>query len=332
MVVVGAGIAGLSAAFALAGHVDVTVCEAGVIGTRGASSLPAALLNPHRGRTARAHPDDVAGLAAFWRRDVALQESGLDGGAARKGVLRIAATARQADLWRDAPRDATGVRFLEPEKVPVEYHAPHGALHVTDGGWVRPERLLRALAEAIRAAGGRVVEGVPVRRLTRTTGEWRIETDGETHRATHVVLCTGADEAPAIDGIRFSGNEPLVRVAGDVVGLLDPRGFATPVAGAVYGAWEDGTAWIGGNHRDPANVDPSAADRLRMSFGWFVPALREAPIAHTWSGVRLKRRGNRPLVREVEEGMWFFGALAGRGFLCGALEAERLAAAIRTRW
>ena len=327
--IIGAGIAGLSAAFALAGRIDVTVVEAGAVGTCGASSLPAALLNPHRGRTARAHPDDLEGLAAFWHRDDILRRAGRDGGAMRGGVLRIASTARQADLWRHAP--SNGARFLRPEEVPPEYHAPHGALRVPDGGWVRPERLLQALAGATRAAGGRVVEGARVRRIARVRDVWLVETDHETLQATHVVACTGAEQPPSSGEMRLTPDEPLARVAGDVVGLVLPHGFATPVAGAVYGAWESGTAWIGGNHRDPAGADPDAASRLRTSFGWFVPALRDAQIVDTWTGVRLKRPGNRPLVREVGDGAWFFGALAGRGFLCGAREAERVAGTILAR-
>lgn len=332
--IVGAGIAGLSLAFALAPRARVTVLEAGEVGGQGASSLPAALLNPHRGRTARAHPDDLAGLAAFWQRDDALRAAGLETGTRRTGVLRIASTARQADDWADVAGAGREVRTLEPTEVPAAYHAPHGAILVEPGGWLRPRLLLSALAEAIRAHGGQILEHVYVDRLTRIDGTYRVHTSSGTHAATQVAFCTGAEPIPNVLAAAGTAGEDAVagdlpdlqRVAGDVIELASSQPFATPVAGAVYGAWADGKAWIGGNHRAPEALDPGAPEALRRSFSWFVPSLRHAPATAVWTGVRAKQPGNRPLVREIAENVWILGALAGRGFLCGAAEAENLAA------
>lgn len=325
--IVGAGIAGTSLAYALREEAEVTLFDASGVGRSGASSLPAALLNPNRGRTARAHPDDLAGLAAFWRRDDALRAAGHDTGAVRSGVLRIASSERQAADWRDAAAAGGSLRRLSAAELPPAYHAPHGALLVSQGGWVRPNALLAALAAAARGAGVRIREHAPVRRVTPADGGFVLDTPTGPCTASHVVFCTGAEPLPP----ELDPGVELQRVEGDVVELRTPLSLALPVAGAVYGAAAGGSAWVGGNHREPGRPDPAAPEALRRSFSWFVPDLRDAPIASVWTGTRVKRRGNRPLVTEIAERVWVFGALAGRGFLCGAAEAERLAARLLAR-
>jgi glycine/D-amino acid oxidase-like deaminating enzyme len=322
--IVGGGITGLSLAHALSPSVPVTLLEAGAIATRGASSLPAALLNPHRGRTARAHHEDVAGMDAFWRRDAELRAAGHDTGSMRTGVLRIASDQRQLELWRDTVGGADAVRRIDPEAVPAAYHAPFGAILVRDGGWVQPALLLGALAASSRRAGARIVEGVRVRDLKDHASGWDLATSDGRWRATHVVICTGAEPVPG----RHQPEIELERVAGDVVGLASATPFPLPVAGAVYGAYREGTAFVGGNHRPPDSADPTAPEALRSALGWSVPTLRQAEIASVWTGVRAKRRGNRPWSGPIADGLWFSGAMAGRGFLCSAAEAERLAASI----
>lgn len=321
--IVGAGIAGLSLAWRLAGRTQVTLLEAGALGARGASSVPAALLNPFRGRTARAHPDDLAGLAAFWRRDEVLRSRGHDTGSLRTGVLRIASDAGQADLFQ-AQRGQDGPHWIPTGEVPTAYHAPHGAVLVRDGGWIRSARLLAALGDDVRTHGVDVREHARVERFERVgggAGGWRLELADRSVPADIVVWCPGAEPVPG----PHAPVGPFQRLEGDVITLAAEPAFPYPVAGAVYGAADSGRAWVGGNHREAGTPDPGAATSLRRSFGWFVPAVRGAEIASVWSGVRLKQKSLRPLAAELADGLWFLGAFAGRGFLCSALEADRLA-------
>src|SRR5690606_29915426 len=100
-------------------------------GVGGASGVPAALLNPHRGRSGRAHAADLAGMAAIWQLTAALEAEVGASGAHRSGVLRIADNAKQARAWQRID----GTRWLEPGEVPAVYHAPFGAMLVEGGGW-----------------------------------------------------------------------------------------------------------------------------------------------------------------------------------------------------
>jgi glycine/D-amino acid oxidase-like deaminating enzyme len=313
VVVVGGGVAGTTLAWALARRrVPCVLCERGRIGAQGASSVPAALLNPHRGRSARADPQDILGLRAFWTLVDRLTADGLDSGATRGGVLRVAPNARRATAWRALE----GTRWLEPAAVGAPYHAPYGALLVPDGGWVRPSTLLSAVAHAARAAGADVRENLAVRAVRPGP---IVVTDADTIDARHVVLCIGADDGPGLP------LPPLRRIAGEVVTLRLADTPAWPLAGGVYAAFGGGRAWLGGNHREAARPDPGAADALQRALAWSLPVAADAPRIDVWSGVRARGASPRPIVTAIARGVSYYGALAGRGFLCAADLSEALA-------
>ena len=323
--VVGGGVAGLSLGYALGLRgVPVVVFERGRIGAQGASSGPAALLNPYRGRSARAHPDDLAGLDAFWRRDRALRGRGLDPGAERSGVLRVAPDRRRARAWSRHQE----ARWLDPPDVPAPYRAPHGALLAADGGWVRPRMLLAALRAASVEHGAEVREGVRVLRLEPAADGIRLVTSAGTAAVDRVVLCVGADASPDLP------LPPLSRVAGDIVevstGRLAPPP-RLPLGGSVYAAFVDGHGFVGGSHRDPDVPDPQAPLRLLERLDATLPGIGAEPGRSLWSGVRAVGDTPRPLVSDSVPRVTFFGALSGRGFLIAALMAERLAGTLAER-
>lgn len=316
--IVGGGVAGLSLARALAGRRRVVLFEAERMGA-GASRVPVALLNPHRGRSARASDLDLAGLAEMRALDERLRAAGHDGGARFCGVLRLATSARQAQQWRARAAGNPGVRWLAPGEVPPAYHAPFGGFLVLEGGWLEPARWLSALADAARAQGAELCEGARVTKLSRRGERWAVATGNGEVLAEQVVLCLGADHLP---GTPFAG---LERVRGDVVTLSPAPALPYPLAGAVYGVPLARGFAAGGNHRDPDAPDPGAPARVAAGAARFVPALRGAAMVAHWTGVRARRPDNRPLAGELEPGLWALGALSGRGFLAAALLARQLA-------
>ena len=324
--IVGGGVMGCTLTYRLAARgLRVTLIEQGQVGS-GASGGPVALLNPYRGRSARASDFDLESLAAMWRLVAEIeglsQASGVyPSGVYPSGVLRIASNARQTKTWNRRE----GVRWLEPGTVPAGYHAPFGGFVAAQGGWLEPRRWLDALLGAARQRGATVLEGCEVEHIE---ADLSLRTTVGTLRASSVVLCTGS-------GLTLGqGALGLEHVAGEVIGLETRIPLPYPLAGAVYGAAVGETFYLGGNHRpagkSDAQTDTGAPAQLQRAGGWFIPALQDAPLRSVWHGVRTKAADNLPVVRELAPGLWFAGALAGRGFLCAAHVAavlsERLAA------
>jgi glycine/D-amino acid oxidase-like deaminating enzyme len=55
---------------------------------------------------------------------------------------------------------------------------------------------------------------------------------------------------------------------------------------------------------------------------WAVPAVRDGTVQATWSGVRAKAAGGRPVLRALAPGLTAAVGFAGRGFLVAAHAAE----------
>jgi len=317
IVIVGGGVMGCTLSYLLAARGRrVTLLESYRIGQGGASGVPVALLNPYRGRSARASDFDTASLAAMWRLVDELEAQGLETGVHRSGVIRIASNAKQAKTWRGR----AGVRWLDVTAVPGAYHAPFGGFVAPQGGWLEPRLWLKALAEAAQKRGATLVENCAVRHVTPGL---ELETTQGTIQATRVVLCSGSGTALG------QGVLGLENVAGEVIGLERDDDFANPLpyplAGAVYGAQVADTFFLGGNHRPATLADETAPAQLQRAGGWFIPSLQGAALTSVWHGVRAKTESNLPLVCELRPGLVFAGALAGRGFLCAAHVALELA-------
>jgi glycine/D-amino acid oxidase-like deaminating enzyme len=319
--IIGAGIAGCALAYELSKYdCDVTLIDAKEVGS-GASSVPLALLNPHRGRTARASELDKAGLKSMWELKAELESLRFDSGMHQTGILRITSSERQAKLWRKLD----DVKWLGPSQVPETYHAPFGALLVEDGGYVEPSKLLNALVSVAKQRGVRVLEQHTVERIEGekgSRGEREILIFPPCSPApllpfALVFLCSGASKT-------FTANLQLEYNAGDVIGLESDVALPHPIAGAIYGSSHGGVVYMGGNHRDEDDEDVYHLEQLQKSSSWFIPALKDAKRVLNWSGVRAKQESNEPLVKELEPNLYFFGAFGGRGFLCAYHLAKQL--------
>ncbi len=294
--------------------VTVTLLERSGTGHAGASGVPVALLNPYRGRSARASDFDQTSLTAMWALVDDLERQGFLAGVVRGGVLRVASNAKQAKTWKKRG----GITWFEADEVSSGFYAPFGGFVAPSGGWLRPQLWLHALVGAARQRGAVMREDCNV---THIGTALEVYTEQGTLQAQTVVLCsgTGAFLGEAVLGLRH--------VAGEVIGLTLPHpepALPYPLAGAVYGAQVGETFYLGGNHRPAGQPDENAPALLQRGGGWFVPALQGAALSSVWHGVRVKAEDNLPVVRELRPGLWFAGGLAGRGFLASAHVAERL--------
>lgn len=152
----------------------------------------------------------------------------------------------------------TGVRRLAPDE--LRTHEPNvaglAALHVPETSIVDFARVVAALADEVRAAGGRVALGARLLACRRTADGLVLETTAGAVHAAHLVNCAGLHSdrvarrcgvAPGLAIVPFRGDfwfvrRPLVR--GLVYPMPDP---AFPFLGVHFTRRIDGTLEAGPN-------------------------------------------------------------------------------------
>ena len=209
--VIGAGIAGLSAAARLARHGRVVVCEA-----EGSPGVHAS------GRSAAfAHFDmDAPLVRALTAASMPLLE---EPGARRHPALFVALEGQQSEL----DRVEAGYREWQPEVrrstseeartlVPVFREGKNGiigALLDEAGRKLDAHALLEGHRHALLAAGGEILTGSPVTSLRHDGAAWIVDTPSNCYSAKIVVNAAGAwaDKIARLAGVAPMGLTPLRR-------------------------------------------------------------------------------------------------------------------------
>ncbi len=325
-VVIGAGMAGASAAYELAAIGRVLVLEqeerpgyhstgrsaalyAETYGNRTVRALTTAgkgfylqppagfaehpLLTP-RGVMLIARPDQRHSLDGFMAemKNLAGRVSRLDGAAARAKVPVL-----RADYVAEAAFD--------PDAMDIDVHGLHS-------GYLR----------GLKARGGQVVVDARVGALTRENGAWRIRSKAGEFRGRVIVDAAGAwaDEVAALAGAKPVGLVPKRRTAilfqpsagTDVRGWpsvidIDEHFYFRPDAGRLMASPADETPM------PPCDVQPEEIDIAilidRLEKAAELPVKR---VEHRWAGLRTFAKDKTPVVGydpKVEDFFW----LAGQG-------------------
>ncbi len=204
--IIGGGIAGVSAGARLAGLGSVTLLEAEPALGYHASGRSAALYEPRYGS-----PSTVAlSLASgdFYL-DTACEML------TPRGLMMVANADEQAtfeadcdgmEMTRISPEEACAIMpILNPEMV------AHAAKH--DEAWdIDTDRLIQHFARELRR-NGRIVTGAQAVAIRRLPNGWEVDTGGETYSARNIVNAAGAwvDEIAAMAGVAPIGITPLRR-------------------------------------------------------------------------------------------------------------------------
>ncbi len=334
VVIVGGGVIGCCVAFELADRhrARVTVLERAVPGAE-ASSAAAGILgaqieshgNPDRARFELM----VASRARHQELDARLHEAvGFGSGFRTCGVLKV--TARDdADLEREygfqrplgarlSIVDGDEARRIEP----ALDRAIRAAAHFPDEAQVDPAQLLRALQQACAARGVVFRGGTIVRGVARSSG-----------RVTGVVLQDGAIDARSIVvaagswSSLVSGLPEGLRRVRPIRGQIVQVETRPPIVrNIVFGergyvlARPDGRTILGSTMEDAGHVKEVTAGGLHAVLGHAIgllPALASAPVTATWSGFRPATVEDRPLIGEVEPGLFLATGHHRNGILLG---------------
>jgi tRNA 5-methylaminomethyl-2-thiouridine biosynthesis bifunctional protein len=338
-VVIGAGLAGAAAATSLARRGwQVEVLDAGDHPAAGASALPVGLLAPHQS------PDDNL-LSRLTRAGIriTLQEC-----AARLGEGDWQASGVLEHRLDDA-RPVPEVEGLAPwsraataeEKRAGGLDETAAAWWHTQAAWVRPGALVRAW---LGQAGIVFRGGCAAHSVVRDGEDWRVlAADGaELARATLVVVAAAHASAALLDAAVAThpvrGQVSWGLMHGEAASLpvfpLNGHGHFVPRVPTPQGlAWFSGSTYgRGETDLAPREADQAAnLERLRV----LAPAAAAALAGdfakgevQAWTGVRCASADRRPLVGEVQAGLWVSTAMGSRGLsfaaLCGELVAARL--------
>ncbi len=309
MLVIGAGVAGLAVAHALAARgVDVTVAEISDGIFDSASWFAGGMLAPWCERESAEEEVVTLGKAAadWWDRAVPAEVQ-------RRGTLVLARPRDASELARFASRtsnheavDEAAIAALEPDLAGTF----RKGLYFSGEAHIDPRRVLAGLQSRLAAQG-----------VT-----FRFATDGRTVQGyDHVIDCTGfGDSKPGLRGVR---GEMLILHAPDVsitrpVRLLHPR-FPLYVVPRDDHHFMIGATMIETTDSRPVTVR-SAMEFLNAAYGLH-PAFGEASIVEMGVGIRPSYPDNLPRVTCAGNTISING-LYRHGFLLAPAMAEKAAA------
>jgi D-arginine dehydrogenase len=324
-VVVGAGIAGASAAAALAERGSVAVLDmeehAGYHTTGRSAALYSKIYGNAviRALTRASHEFLFRPPADFAPHPLVLPRPTLYFARADQSAsldrMRADDDVKAGTELLDASRAASMVPIFRPGYL-------HAAALDPDSADIDVHELHQAFLRRTRALGGRIVLGAAVREARRNGDTWSVSTAQESFVAPVVVNCAGAwgDEFAQLAGVRPIGLRPLRRTAmrieapagADVARWpvaidVDEEFYFKPEAGALLLSPAD-------EHESPAcDVQPEEID-VAIAVDRFEGAttLRVERVTRRWAGLRVFTSDRTPAIGFDDKARGFFW-LVGQG-------------------
>jgi glycine oxidase len=300
--VLGAGVAGLSAALALA---DTGLDVALISDARAGEASPAAggILDTGHGFNNAGTQRLMRTARDLWPAYVAMlaERTGVSVALNRDGVLELATTLHDAERLRRLAGD--DVDWLDAaslvEREPQLTHAL-GALHFRHDGALNPLILLKALKQAVgRHVHVRVMQqtvtaiapGRPDEAVSVTLG------DGSSLSAMRVVIAGGAWSSTIV-GIPM--HLPVAPVRGQLMSVASKALRHVVMLGSGYAIPRgDGRTILGGTEEN-TGFDPQhtaeGAQQVRALAAAILPSLGTAGMLSTWAGLRPMTRDGLPII------------------------------------
>jgi D-arginine dehydrogenase len=325
ILVIGGGIAGLSAAGALSNHANVTVLEAEEQIGFHSSGRSATMLHYALGdRLVRAltlasrrffdsPPDGFSDVPIGRRMPVLVHARDDDRQELDALDVEISLFAKLERL------DEQGVHELCPL---LKRDARHG---IADRHGIRldPHALLQGNLRQLRARGGELVTSARAANIARDSGLWTVRTErGEEYSAPILIDAAGAwaDVIAGLAGIQPIGLQPKRRT---IITFDAPPGteleglpFAKTVGDELYFAPESGRLFA--SPMDEIPTDPCDAQPDELEVALAAHRMEERTIVHVerihskWAGLRSFAPDRRPVAGFAPETDGFFW-LAGQG-------------------
>lgn len=323
VIIIGGGIAGVSLAAELAGHMSVILLEAETLPGYHATGRSAAVFVPNYGDApirelslrSRAHFD--APDPDFWPSPLLKH----------RGLLRIAHADGQDD-YRAQTEGAAGVEpipvaeavqlfpLLRPERF-VE------ASYERDVHDIDVDALLQGYLRKARRLDARVETNKRVGAITRQTDGWSVATDTGGHSAPILVNAAGAwaDEIAILAGLPPLGMRPCRRSVAvlplpDAIENPDEMPFVVPFPLGWYAKAEAGRLLVSVAEEDPASPGDAFADDMVIAEGLHRfsedTTVEIRRLESSWAGLRTFSPDGYPVVGRDPHDVRFFW-FAGQG-------------------
>jgi glycine/D-amino acid oxidase-like deaminating enzyme len=319
ILIIGGGIAGVSAAARLAPLGALVLLEAEGALAHHASGRSAALYEPRYGSA----PVVALSMASE-------DEFRASGTLTPRGLMLLAGPHQAGAFARDlAAMDFTPVSVAEAcAAVPILNPAAIAQAAVADHAWdIDTDRLLQGYAREARRHGARIVTGARVTGLARAGGGWRVTcAGGEVYGARLVVNAAGAwaDEVARMAGLAPLGLRPLRRSMARI-----PAPGGQDVAGwpMIFGAGEDwyakpdaGALIVSPAEEDPQPPHDAWPDDMVLAEGLArYEAMVTTPVTRllaSWAGLRTFAPDRAPVIGPDpgEAGFIWLAGQGGQGF------------------
>lgn len=333
IIVVGAGVIGLSIAWTLRKHgLRVQVLERGEPG-REASYAAAGMIavcDPHNDpaiqplaeRSAELYPEFVHELEDEAQMKIDLREEGV--------ITYLDPTSYSALHPNSRALNASSIAQLEASIV------AHDNAYFLPERWVDPRLLCTALVHAFRHRGGDLASGSPVLSIIAEESAMAVKTEHATYHAQAVINCCGA-WAGQFD----KGDIPTRPVKGQmlsVVPVANPEPHH-PVLRHVVRAPKvylvprsDGRIIVGSTLEEAGfdkQIDSGVIHQLHDAAAAILPAVKEMRIHEAWAGLRPGTPDGRPLIGKTHQPGCYVAAGHYRdGILLAPATAEAVEAVI----
>lgn len=321
ILVIGGGIAGISAAARLAPNARVIVLEAEpVIGHHSTGRSAAIFIRNYGNATLRALN---AASAPFLANPEGIADSSL---LSPRGEMLV---AKEEDLPKfEAYLDGSdGLERLSQQQalelVPIlRGEAIAAAAIEWDAQDIDVDRMLQGFARRLKALGGRIVNDAPVTAIVRRDGLWTVTTPAGEFSAPILINAAGgwADHVAQLAGLRSVGLLPLRRSAALIPAPDGHDINRWPLFANAGDQWyakpEAGKLMISPADEDPVEPHDVWADDMVIAEGLYrfeqavtIPVTR---VEHSWAGMRTFAPDRTPVVGFAPEADGFFW-LAGQG-------------------
>ena len=332
IIVIGGGIAGVSAAARLAAHADVTLLEGEDALAYHASGRSAAMFLLHYGNAT------IKALNAASANHHRHAEGGV---LSPRGMMMVAGAGHEADFAADSAD-------LGLEEIPLDQAARlwpilnrdtiTRAAYRADAQDIDTDLLIQNFARHARSHCAQIVTGARVNAIARQADVWRVTTtDGQTHEGDVLVNAAGAwaDPVAQMAGLRPLGIQPYRR---SMARIALPAGMSPadwPFVDGVGESWyckpDAGALIVSPADEDPVEPQDAWADDMVLAEGLArYQAAVTAPVTRmlaNWAGLR-SFAPDRALVigadRDAPTFFWCAGQ-GGYGFQTAPAASQLLA-------